>query len=153
MLNKQAIKITEAALEQIVDSPVPVFELQSVMKRLSLLRLAANALDVAEPETAENLRLAHLLASWANQLDSAQPLDAECDCGHVRRECICNQQAAEHFLKTGDGSRLIGLGWRQNVLTDLENGEVTPAFLLTVEGKTMYQKGATPADIRHQSMW
>ncbi len=152
MQDKQNTEISASEIEAIVDGPLPVFERQSVGERTKLLRLAVEALNATQPETVENLRLSHLLSSWASQLDGSRPPDSECECGNLVPECICDQQAAEDFLATGDGSRLIGLGWHRDVLTELKSGEVTPAALLSSNERHIFQKGASPADILHQSM-
>ncbi len=153
MRRKQTLEERFIDLAQIADMPIPAFERKPSRFRSSLLRFAANALDAAEPTTAENLRLSHLLASWARDLENSVPMDETCECGNVRLNCVCDQRAAEHFLATGDSSRLMGLGWHQDVLDALELRELTPAELQTQDWQNSYQKGATPIDIRFQSMW
>jgi hypothetical protein len=125
---------------------------QSPMDGAHLLRLAADTLDRAKPESVANLSLAHRLASWANYLERTADRDATCECGNLRASCVCDQQAAEHYLATRDATRLVGLGWPRDVLGALDGGEITPADLLEAEWRTAYQKGATPVEVRSQRM-
>ena len=144
--------VTGREVEEIADEPQPTFESLPPEARAALLRLAAYVLDRTIPETVENLRLAHQLATWANELDTGADDGTLCTCGKKRRKCVCDQRAAKHYLATGDGSRLIGLGWSHNVLMALDEGSISPKELGDGWWQNVLSKRDTPILIRCQSL-